>query len=205
MTGPKTWEVFVVDIALPGDGLDHTPPPIASVDGLAQPVVKIPIAGPAPYNTLAVARGRGVIGRGKVSDDFAHRATWRSMTHLKIPGIDHDRPLSEQLVHSSTACIITMSSGAQLGPEHDSGSNFLIAIDAVIAEAYVDEATGRFGVDVETVNRHNQTSSGDFFEMTTWVMYYDPDTVPLDQAADPIEPHPGVTIHEGDVGTSFPG
>jgi len=204
MTGEKTWEVEIAIVPII-PGVDYTPPPITSVNGPAQPVVKMPIAGPAPFNTLAVARGRGLIGSGPISDDTLHRTTWRSMTHLKIPGIDHDRPLSEQLVHSSTASILAISSGDQVGIEYDSGSNFQIAIDVVHAEAYVDETTGRFGVDFDTASLHNQTSSSDFFEMTTWVMYFDPDTVPLDEAADPIEPHPGVEIHEGDVGTSFGG
>jgi hypothetical protein len=186
MTGPATWEVVVGGLALPLPGVDQTPPPLPSVDGPAQAVVTIPIAGPAPYNTLAIARGRGVIGSGPIFDDELHPTVWRSMTHLHVPGIDHDRPLSEQLVHSTTASILTVSSLDQLGPEHDGGSDFLIAIDAVRAEAYVDETTGRFGVDIETVNRHDQTGSVDFLEMTTWVMYYDPATKPLDEQHPPL-------------------
>jgi|GEM_PF-6730249 len=176
----QTWEIPSGFIPI-YPGVDYTPPPIPSVDGPAQHVLKIPVAGPAPFNTLAVVRGRGAIGSGLISDDEMHRTVWRVSTHLKIPSYDPDRPVLDQLRHSTAASIVAMSSGGQIGIEHDDGSDFQVAVDEIVAEPYVDEDTKRFYVDIRTANLHNQTSSVDYLEMTSWVLYYDPATKPLDE------------------------
>lgn len=158
--------------------IDHTPPPLTTMDGPAQPIVRIPVAGPAPFNTLAVVRGRAMIGSGPISDGRMHRYTWTASTHLHIPDFDHDRPVLDQVRHSTSATILAMSSWVQRGIENDDGSEFTVAVDAIHPEAVIGD-DGRFSVAIDTANSHNQTSSSDFLEMTSWVLYFDPETDPV--------------------------
>ncbi|WEK12788.1 MAG: hypothetical protein P0Y48_09950 [Candidatus Microbacterium phytovorans] len=154
--------------------LDHTPPPISDIDGPAPPVIRIPIAGPDPFNTLAIVRGRSFISHGPISDGKLDRGVRRLIpTHLTIPGFDPERPVSEQVRHSSVASIVTISSGGQRNPENDAGSDFIIAVDALDPDPTIDR-NGRYYLTAVTASSHDQTSSGDFLEMTSWVAYYDP-------------------------------
>lgn len=175
------WDLPPFAIFQPGNpNVDHTPPPITTMDGPSQPIVRIPVAGPEPFNTLAIVRGRAMIGSGGISDDTMHRLRSVAMTHLVIPGFDPARPVLDQVRHSTSASILAMSSWVQRGIENDDGSSFVIAIDDIDEVAVIDEQSGRFGVAIDTANSHDQTSSSDFLEMTSWVLYADPATRPLD-------------------------
>ncbi len=179
MTG--NWDVAPGQIFQPDNpNIDHTLPPITTVDGPAQPIVRIPVVGPAPFNTLAIVRGRAWIGEGPISDGRMHHRTSLVSTHLTIPGFDPGRPVLEQVRHSTSATILAISSGAQRGIENDDGSEFVIAVDAVHEEARIAD-DGRFSVAIDTANSHYQTSSADFLEMTSWVLYHDPDAKALDE------------------------
>lgn len=175
----RKWDVPPGEIYQPWNpNIDHTPAPIMTVDGPAQPVVTIPVVGPRRFNTLAVVRGRGWIGAGPISDGLMHHQTTVVSTHLIIPDFDASRPVLDQVQHSTSATILAMSSGAQLGIENDDGSSFTVAVDAIHDEAIIGD-DGRFSVAIDTANSHDQTSSADFLEMTSWVLYFDPDSRPL--------------------------
>ncbi|QAY69558.1 hypothetical protein [Xylanimonas protaetiae] len=173
-----TWELPPYELYAPWDpNIDHTPPPLTSVDGPAQPVLKIPVAGPSPFNTLAVVRGRAFIGSGPISDGTMHRVDSVVRTHLVIPEFDRDVPLGNQLAHSTTASILAMASGPEKEVFADDGSHFTIAIDEVVADPHVDPDTGRYSVTVRTACEHHQTSTAQWLEMTSWVLYREPEQV----------------------------
>ena len=157
-------------------GADGRPPLIGDVGGPAQPIIKVPVVGPEPFNTLAIVRGRGGIGEFGIADGEIDRVSSTVWTRLVLPTFDPSRPVSEQIKHSSTASLLCMSSRAQLGPENDAGSEFTVAIDTIRADPAMTE-TGQFGLVVNTASSHYQTTSMSFLETSSWVLYYDPETV----------------------------
>ncbi|KQO98537.1 hypothetical protein [Leifsonia sp. Leaf264] len=145
-------------------------------DDHAQPIVKIPVTGPAPFNTLAVVRGRAIVGDGFVSNDRPKPERRLVSTHLKIPDYDMERPWQEQLQHSTTASLFHLSQTDQTGST-DAGAHFIAAIDSIVFEPVINEDTGRLSINIDTNKLGDQVTAIHFLEMTSWVLYFDPKTV----------------------------
>lgn len=145
-------------------------PPIAEVTGVVQPIVRIPVAGPAPYNTLAVVRGRQYMTQGFVANGQMKRGTWYIPTKLIIPGFRAEDPVDEQLKHSSSASIHTLSTDAERGLGADGNTRFTIAVDQIQLQPSVS-ASGAFGLIAHTAFLTLDVNLVAYLELSSWVLY----------------------------------
>ena len=139
-----------------------------------QPVVRIPVAGPAPYNTLAVLRTKAVITPYSVSSGDIDRQTLSMPTALYLAEYDKNRPEQQHVVHSSSATIYIM----QISKESDfitddDNTTFLIAADEVQSESTIDD-DGRWVVTVNVAESFWQVYAMASVEVSSWVLCYEP-------------------------------
>lgn len=100
-------------------------------------VTRIPIKGPAPFNTLVCCTSGGVTTLLGAGAGFTTRGQVRSFSNFVLQGFD--QRVKPTFQHSTSAWL------AQIGPSED--DNWLYAIDS-IADAGFDPIAGRFFVDV---------------------------------------------------------
>lgn len=138
-------------------------------------VIRIPITGPGPYNTLAYLRFDAtptvsalepVIHPG----DLAHRTT-TSPTPLIIAGYDPTDDRQQQVLHCSTAVLVSLAATGD--------DAFTAAIDSIDPEAQIDEH-GRVMI---TWNWAIQFAAHDgelgfACGFTSWVLLYEPRLAP---------------------------
>lgn len=140
----------------------------------SQPVVRIPIAGPPPYNTLAVVRVQ-------IGDGFAwatgniKRSTLTYLTNLTIRDYDPDRhPEQRSIIHSTAGAIQSMQIVEGAGPHiGDWNTNWLCAIDKFHIESFVTDA-GRWCLTVDLAGMMDDRIAGQQLEATSWVMFWEP-------------------------------
>ncbi|MFJ9153726.1 hypothetical protein ACIRP7_38115, partial [Streptomyces sp. NPDC102270] len=139
-----------------------------------QPIVRIPVAGPAPFNTLAVVRTQAWISAWGVSDGVLRRRSNTIGTGLVLANYDPKRPEQQHVIHSSAATVHMM----QITPEQeifaDDNTAFHIAVDAIVTDSTIDQATGRWTITVEVADRWIQVYAGAYAEISSWVLCFEP-------------------------------
>ncbi|GAA3625629.1 hypothetical protein GCM10022223_48500 [Kineosporia mesophila] len=155
------------------DGYSHLPYPYPLID--LQPVVRIPVAGPAPYNTLAVVRTVTFLGEISYSDGTLRHHTFDVATALYLTDYRPDRPQQQQVQHSSTGTVRLMDVGKQGGgnPFLDSNTDFVISLDSIDTESSIDE-DGRWSVRCHASDSYDQVWATAQAEITSWVLCYEP-------------------------------
>lgn len=147
------------------------------------PVVRIPVAGPAPFNTLVVVRTRfSVIGQFGYADGEISRYTVRVGTGFRLIG--HDPRVKPAFDHSTTAALQMIQSSDD--------TEFLVAVDTVTGE-FADDGT--WLLTVQIADAFNNVLAACNAYASSWVLCYEP---PIDPAA-----HPGAPRQTGTQPQSF--
>ena len=138
-----------------------------------QPVVRVPIAGPVPFNTLAVVRAIAPVGPGGWASGELRRMTFDVPTPLKLRGYRPERPEQQTVEHSSSATIrmmqITEGDAPHIG---DWNINWVYAIDKVHTRSKIAD-DGRWIVTLDTANSVDQRFAVAICEITSWVMFWE--------------------------------
>ncbi|RMB57260.1 hypothetical protein [Tessaracoccus antarcticus] len=138
-------------------------------------VVRIPILGPAPFNTLAFVRTLAWIEEYTHSDDKLHRHTGTFSTPLYLRNYDRENPAQQQLQHSSTATISMMQISHTQKPFEDAGDNFVIAVDRISPELLI-EPSGRVQITVEWASKSDNQFGTRHAQISSWILCYEPPT-----------------------------
>jgi hypothetical protein len=136
------------------------------------PVVRIPIAGPEPFNTLAVVRGTAPVSHYGVADGKLHRHRIVAATPFLLAGND---PRVEPPFEHSTTAVLQM-----LQATDDTG--FVAAADAV--DGYFDDS-GRWLVVADVADAFEDVYAGCNAYVSSWVLCYEP---PIDHERSPGRP-----------------
>ncbi len=127
-----------------------------------QPVVRIPVAGPDPFNTLVVVRGSVSTGEYRWADDKLHRYRYTVMTNFQLIGFDPR--VSPPFKHSTTAAIQMMQA--------DDDTAFVVAVDQVVDCLFDDHGHWTFVFDVGSLWDQVYAASAAYF--SSWVLCYEP-------------------------------
>ncbi|WP_344719734.1 hypothetical protein, partial [Pseudonocardia yunnanensis] len=141
------------------------------IDG--QPVVRIPVAGPPPYNTLAVVRTTAGITSYDWADGNTDRRRQTVPTPLILAQYDPRRPEQQHVIHSSSATVRMMQISAEVEVFTDDNTDFQISIDAILPESRIDEH-GRWWVTFDVAEEFTKVFAGAHAEITSWVLCYEP-------------------------------
>ena len=137
------------------------------------PVVRIPIAGPEPFNTLVVVRSQvSVIDQTRPADGQTHRARLTYGTAFSLvgfyprirPPVDHSTAVSLQMFQSSD------------------DTTFICAVDTV--SGAFDE-NGRWTVTVDVASEFDGVLAAATAYVSSWVLCYEP---PVDLSRTPGKP-----------------
>jgi hypothetical protein len=137
------------------------------------PVVRIPVAGPEPFNTLVVVRAQvGVIDQTRPSDGQTHHARLALGTAFSLVGFD---PRIQPAFDYSAAVSLQMlqSSGR---------TTFICAVDTV--SGAFDE-NGRWTVTVDVASEFDGVLAAASAYVSSWVLCYEP---PVDLPRTPGKP-----------------
>ncbi|GAT01222.1 hypothetical protein [Mycolicibacterium fortuitum] len=136
-------------------------------------VIRIPIAGPQPYNTLAYIRfaPTNIANevRPVVPGHLAH-VTKISPSPLVISGYNPNDPRQQHVEHSSTAVLTSLFAS-------DDGS-FTAAADFIEPTAKIDE-TGRVVYTWQWAARFDEDLLSFVACITSWVLLYEPRRTPM--------------------------
>ena len=138
-----------------------------------QPVLRIPITGPAPYNTLAVLRTIAPLGPTQWATGDLRRTTFDIKTDLNLMGYRPDRPEQQTVHHSSSATIRMMQIAEGDGPHlGDWNTTWVYAVDRVHPESKIDE-DGNWIVTVDSASAIDGRLAVGSCEISSWVMFWE--------------------------------
>lgn len=142
--------------------------------------IRIPIAGPAPYNTLAVLQTQVDLTKyWDYGEQGVYRETLLTPTALRINGYDpHTAPPVQQC---SAGAIHMMQIKSGDDPFPEGNVHFIMAIDQILPETLVD-AQGNVMLSVDVASYAPGAKAVAKAEVTTWVLFYEsePPTPPAD-------------------------
>ncbi|WP_396928740.1 hypothetical protein [Mycolicibacterium sp.] len=153
----------------PGEIYEILPYHFPMVD--PQPVLRIPVKGPAPFNTLAVVRTQVPVTNYRVSDGVLQRRTFTIPTKLVHKDFDPTEPDTVfDVVHSSTATLHMMEITDEVGfPTDDGNTKFQLAVDSIHSDSKFDE-TGRWCVTIDVADQLTDVFSAALAEISSWVL-----------------------------------
>lgn len=133
----------------------------------AQPVVRIPVAGPAPFDTVAVVRT--VVGL--TTYGWAGGEVERQRLTLPTPLLAPGAVGGPAPVHSSSATLRMMQISAEQDfVTNDDNTDFVLAVDSIDPVSGFDEH-GRWHVTVEAAASVWQVFAGATAEVSSWVLF----------------------------------
>jgi len=158
----------------------HFPLTDVVVNGLVaadpQDVFRIPVAGPPPFNTLAVVRTVFFVTSLHMEDERVYPFRVAMPTNLVLAGYDRRRPEQQKVQHSSSATLRMMQINAQ-GTFEDSNITFTFAAEQVEDDSRLDE-TGRWHVIVRgnssIIATDLRTACAATVEISSWVLCWEP-------------------------------
>lgn len=132
-----------------------------------QQILRIPVAGPDPFNTLVVVRSIMTQGGLIMADNDLHRFPFVPMkTHFKLRGFDPlVYPPSSQPPHQHSTCVVVN------WHQQDDDAAFVIAADEV-AGHFDDE--GNWTVLVSVAGQFDHETGLIIMNMSSWVLCYEP-------------------------------
>jgi hypothetical protein len=151
-----------------------------------QPVVRIPVAGPAPFNTVAVVRTVvPLFSYGWASGEL-ERLRVTMPTSLRAPSaVGGPAP-----VHSSSGSIRMMQITAETDfMTDDDNTDFVLSLDGVDPVSGFDE-NGRWHVTVDVAGSLWQVNAAATAEVTSWVLFHE-DRRDDEEPIDPLVQVPG--------------
>lgn len=147
------------------------------------PVVRVPVAGPEPYNTLAIVRGAFPVVPGvKIADGHIHRTQMSGATTFELVG--HDPRVEPVFDHSTTISLQMI--------QQDDDAAFTWAVDTV--DASFDDR-GRWTITVDTAwSLDNELGTARAY-FSSWILCHEP---PVD-----FRKTPGMPRQQGLHRTNF--
>lgn len=131
------------------------------------PVVRIPVAGPEPFNTLVVVRCQVfVVPEMRISDGRIDRSTFTVATPFKLIG--HDPRITPAVQHSTTVSLQMIQASDD--------STFVIAVDTVSGEF---DGDGTWTVTVDVASEWDQVLATAAAYSSSWILCHEP---PIDHA-----------------------
>jgi hypothetical protein len=127
-----------------------------------QPVVRIPVVGPEPFNTLVVVRGQVPTTSYRHADDTLQRRKLAVGTNFSLIGFDPRVPPPSQ--HSTTAALQMMQASDD--------SAFVIAVDGIDAGFFDD--SGRWTLVVRVADLFDEVYAASNAYISSWVLCYEP-------------------------------
>lgn len=129
-----------------------------------QPCIRVPVAGPRPFNTLAIVRGVGP-GAGGWSNGATYRSRATILTGFLLAGFDQRVPPAVQ--HSTLVALHRSQSTTDC--------EFLFATDTITGSF---SSMGVWTVQVDTAGQADDQALAEFgFTYSSWVMCYEPPIV----------------------------
>lgn len=160
-----------------------------------QPVVRIPVSGPAPFNTLAVMRTIAP-GTLEYATGDLRRDTFSVLTPLFLRGYDPLRPEQQQVQHSSTAFLRMMQICEHDAPHiGDWNTEFTIALDRVHSESRISPQ-GQWIMTFDAATQVAGRLASWQFQISSWVLFWEP---PQNDSP----PAPDVVQALGRIGVDF--
>ncbi len=158
-----------------------------------QPVVRIPVSGPSPFNTLAIVRQLSLGGSGTWDDNDLNDITLTIATPLKLIGFDPRVTPAPQ--HSTAVHLQQMQSTDNF--------RFVAAINDV-SGSLADDGTWMLTVDTATLAakydilgiQENGPWAVFNFYASSWVLCYEPPPLPI-PGVDPGRPNIPLTPTKG--------
>ena len=161
-TGPQRWP---------------TPAEIYSISpyqyplGETYPVVRIPVAGPDEFNTLAVTRGVVPLTTYAPATGKLNRFRRSVSTPLVLRGYDQLDPRNANVPHSTTLSIQLTEVWGTPWTE-DGGSAFVIAGDRIVRGFFDD--VGRWTLEVDTADALDSAYGYAQAYVSSWVLCWEP-------------------------------
>jgi hypothetical protein len=130
--------------------------------------VRIPVAGPEPFNTLVLVQGYGYWGIGEISNDELYRLRYGIKTSFDLRGYDNLVDLDPIPYKHSTIA-------AQLMLQADDDTPFVVAIDAV--DGFFDK-NGTWVVALDIASQWKGVHSSSTCYYSSWVLCKEPPLPP---------------------------
>lgn len=140
----------------------------------AVPIVRIPVAGPAPFTTLAVVRSR-LWGMVFVGDELHRAHVTGYPTGLTIAGFDPGRPEQHVVRHSTSVGVSAMAV--------DDDGDLTVALDSVEAGSTFDR-DGTWLLSFDSAIQFEAAALVEYVA-TSWVLFVEPPPPP---GAPPVPP-----------------
>jgi hypothetical protein len=134
--------------------------------GETYPVVRVPVAGPEPFNTLAIVRGYVSMSVFGVADGKVRR--WRLGGWTPFQLIGHDPRVEPPYEHSTTAVIQMIQSS--------SDTSFVEGVDAIDG---LFDREGRWIVVAEVSEGWDTVVAAAHAYYSSWILCYEPPPPPL--------------------------
>lgn len=171
-------------IPVPDPGVGLIPTPAEAYNALPyhydqdhdhpESVVRIPVAGPAPYNTLVYFRWQASVpGLYRAANGHTYHDSRTYQTRLVIANYDPNDPDRSTIRHTSTGYLSMMQITPEAEVFADDNTDFTAAIEMVVGDALIDE-TGRVSITVDTSSRMFQVFSALTANVSTWALIYEP-------------------------------
>lgn len=172
-------------------------------------VLRIPIVGPAPFNTLAYVQylvtteDLETLTTSITAGEMV-RTTFRSPSPLILGGFDPTDKRQKRVEHSSTAVLTSLAA--------DDNKAFTAAVDGIEVNAQVDDETGQVFYTFSQAKRyvyHNPFLNKRLsfvVRFSSWVLLYEPRPEGFDERDEARNLHVSVPVgpppvkHFGDVG-----
>jgi len=131
-----------------------------------QKPMRIPIAGPAPFNTLAVVRGRIFTTQGAFTDDVLHRFTVAVATNFKLAG--YDQRVKPVYQHSTSVALQIIQQTEE--------TSFVTAVDEIVDGFFNDD--GRWVIVFRVAGQWDGGWAQSCAYISSWVMCHEPPLPP---------------------------
>lgn len=126
-----------------------------------QPVIRLPVARPSPFNTLVIVRGVG-LGQGGWSNGNTYRSRATMYTDFQLAGFDQRVPPPMQ--HSTSVTVHRAQATTDC--------EFLFATDTITGSF---SAMGVWTVQIELAGQADDEALAEFgFSYSSWVLCYEP-------------------------------
>ena len=137
-------------------------------------VVRVPVVGPAPFNTLAYARTRVTRPSGSYIWGQTAKESVLVPTPVAIAEYDPQDSRQQTVRHSTTAALRAIETTREWDWQNDAGSSFTIAANSIEHDVHI----GPDGLVSLTVNFEwrfdDRTPAGSFLiDLSTWMLLYE--------------------------------
>lgn len=126
-----------------------------------QPVVRVPIAGPSPFNTLVIVRGKVFTSRYRHADGKLERRKVALGTHFRLVGFDPR--MVPSFAHSTSVALQMMQTSGE--------SAFVTAVDTIDGQF---DSYGNWTIVATVADLWNNQFAVSSAYVSSWVLCFEP-------------------------------